>query len=157
LAEALRVRRIGPHSSFRSSLPYQRQPKPRLGGAPRVAGQLLPETSCSARFQCAEWSCVVFSDSPRPTADWAEIGRISRSLVQSSDGVLLRSKGTKESAGESKEPVEAIQRLSRAFPLENRGLLPKGENLDSDVAATAQRCKGSREDGEDNSAANHLL
>ena len=35
------------------------------------------------------------------------------------------------------ESVEAIQRRSRAFPLENCDLLPKGENLESGVAATA--------------------
>ena len=48
----------------RAVLP-ERPPEASLGGAPEVGGQVLTKTSCSARLHCAEWSCVVLSDSSR--------------------------------------------------------------------------------------------
>jgi hypothetical protein len=50
------------HFFFSFELSYLRAPKkPRLAGAPEVG----TKTSCSPQFHCAEWFCVVLSDSPR--------------------------------------------------------------------------------------------
>jgi hypothetical protein len=59
---------------FSFELSNQRVPlKPPLGGVPEVGDQLPPKP-LPARFHCAEWSCVVLSDSPRrrngPGRDW---------------------------------------------------------------------------------------
>src|SRR5215472_13435148 len=51
---------------FSFELSYEREPsKPWAGRLPRLVGQVLTKTSCRGRFHCAEWSCIVLSDSPR--------------------------------------------------------------------------------------------
>ena len=48
----------------RAVLPERARRRP-VWAAPEGGGQILIKTSCSARLHCAEWSCVVLSDSPR--------------------------------------------------------------------------------------------
>jgi hypothetical protein len=55
-----------PISFFRSScLTRGDAPEAPSGRLPRLGSQVLTKTSCSARLHCAQWSCLVLSDSPR--------------------------------------------------------------------------------------------
>ena len=66
----------------RAVLP-ERAPEAPSGRAPEVGGQVLTKTSCSPRLHCAEWSCVVLSDSPRhhngSGRDWPDKSATRRS------------------------------------------------------------------------------
>jgi hypothetical protein len=66
---------------FVRALLLVRVPKPRLAGSARVGGQVRQETSCGPCLDCAEWSCAVLPDRRTTPTDRAEIGRISRHLV----------------------------------------------------------------------------
>ncbi len=54
-----------PHFFFSFELSTRESPRSPIWAALEVGGQVLTKTSCSARLDCAEWSFVVLSDSPR--------------------------------------------------------------------------------------------